>query len=78
MILFQPPHIVERSHMVNSIAWKVQQQHVTAFDGALDPWNQDNAALGAHAASGCTSSCRSWSVIASASYPSAAARSINW
>ena len=45
VILFQPPHIVERSHMVNSIAWKIQQQHVTAFDGALDSWNEDHTAL---------------------------------
>ena len=45
-LLLQPPHIVERSHMVNSVAWKVQQQHVTAFDGALDPWNEDDAPLG--------------------------------
>src|SRR5262245_46024617 len=45
-LLLQPPHIVERPHVVYGVAWKVQQQHVTAFDGALDPWNEDDSPLG--------------------------------
>ena len=46
VLLFQPPHIAERSHTGNGIPREVQKQHVAAFDSALDPWNQDNATLG--------------------------------